>query len=269
MNIYQAHLAMNDLKLKWDKGPERLVSSLGNKTEYYYKLTKILNDNNIPYTNENIFEIKWKILNNDFNIKYCEHCGEILKFIKSKGYLKFCSGSCGALNRDNSTRKGFVCDEGYRKSRKTLLDTYGVEHQMHIAESHEKSQNKRYKTYSIYSPSNLEYRVQGYERYIIPNLWEKYGENDLIVKKKDIPKIKYVNKNKNRLYYPDAYIVSTNTIIEVKSIYTIKSDLLIDKMIGAIKSGYNIKVFLYIKENTIHEMFLEEVTKYLKGTKDE
>jgi hypothetical protein len=94
-------------------------------------------------------------------------------------------------------------------------------------------------------------------------LWNKYEEKDVIVSKKDLPKIHYNFKKKDKKYYPDSYIVSTNTIVEVKSTYTIKSEKLIPKLEACEKLGYNTQVYLYDKGD-ISILSLKDVREYLK-----
>jgi len=220
-------------------------------TENYHKVEHICNKYHIQLNLDNIREVCWRLTNNDFSKKLCSHClTDTVNFRDDhKIWYRFCSTSCSTQHRDNSTRKGFATIDGRIKALETIQDRYGVQHQSHIPEVFEKTQNSRYKTYSLLSPSNKECRVQGYERFVVPKLWETYGEMDVIINKKEIPKIYYFY-NRRRKYYPDAFVRSTNTIIEVKSTYTIKCELLIPKMESCISLGYNIKVYLYDKGKT-------------------
>jgi hypothetical protein len=248
MNIYQAHLEVLSTFVKKNIKFFRTTDLI--PTQNYYKLLNICNRYDINFKLYDVPELFWRLKNNDFDEKICEFCGSNnIKFKSSIGYRKYCSTKCSAKHRDNSTRRGFVCEEGRKKYLKTLQEKYGVQHQMHITSSFEEQQNKRYKTYDITSPTNKKYKVQGYERFVIPYLWSLYDEEDLVVKKKDLPKIFYnqTKNNKNRKYYPDAYIKSLNAIIEVKSIYTIKEESLLDKIKGVVSKGYKFHLYLYHK----------------------
>ena len=73
-------------------------------------------------------------------------------------------------------------------------------------------------------PSGKIVKLQGYEPIVLADLLKTYDENDIVISVKDIHncigKIHYLHNNVKRSYYPDFYIKSTNTIIEVKSKYT-------------------------------------------------
>lgn len=207
-------------------------------------LKNICDTYGIPFTIDKSLELHWRLRNNDFEPRFCKHCGINYPVFKRQRFLDYCSTKCSARARPNSTRRGFVTKEGFDKSRHTMKEKYGVDHQIHVPEIHENQQSKRYKTYDIISPSGKLCRVQGYERYIIPHLWKIFHEDDIIVRKQDIPKILYYDENgKCRKYYPDAYIKSLNQIIEIKSTYTIKDPLLPYKINGC--SQYNFKLYLY------------------------
>ena len=63
-------------------------------------------------------------------------------------------------------------------------------------------------------------------------------------------------ENKKRVYYPDFYIKSLNTILEIKSEWTLKlaTCRLQEKANAVVKAGYNFEVWVYnvkgdVKEN--------------------
>jgi hypothetical protein len=192
-------------------------------------------------------EMAWRLRNRKIGVEYnCKKCDGPLPFKGNKeGFITdYCSVSCAQTDRTEFG--GFATAEGYQKSRNTIKKKYGVSHQAHIPEVHEQSQAKRYKNYLIESPSKKQYSVQGFERYAIPDLWKEVEEEDLIVRKADIPTIYYEDEEgKRRRYYPDAMIVSTNTMIEIKSEYTLKDPLLPSKIVGTTESGYNMEVIIY------------------------
>ena len=240
-----------------------LTSKIGTKNRYYYKIINIFKTNNIPFSEDSIIETKWRIYNQDFSKKVCKGCKKDVKFATLyKGFPQYCSKSCSSIHRDKSTIKGWMTNEGKKIRKETMLNRYGVEHQLHIPEVFEKQQIKRYKTYSIISPSNKEYKVQGYERFVIPFLWKNYNEDDIVVQKKNLPKINYFDGLKIRKYYPDFGIISENVICEIKSIYTIRSKNLINKLEACLLLGYTPKVYLYHK-GVISILSLEDVKNYL------
>lgn len=107
----------------------------------------------------------------------------------------------------------------------------------------------KYKEYKL--PSGRIVKVQGYEPQALDKLLQLYDELDIIIGVKnihtEIGKIKYFQENKERSYYPDFYIKSINTIIEVKSTYTynlhkIKNEL---KKQACINAGLNFKFMFF------------------------
>jgi len=65
-----------------------------------------------------------------------------------------------------------------------------------------------------------------------------------------MPEIKYFLNNKEKRYYPDILIKSENLIIEVKSDYTYKKDLIknILKALATRKLGYDFEFWIYDKD---------------------
>lgn len=216
-------------------------------SKVYTKSRKWIDFCNLHSINDTSPEMAWRLRNRNVGISYdCKKCGDPLPFKGGKeGFTtEYCSVSCAQSDRTDFG--GFATPEGYQKSLDTIKEKYGVSHQSHIPEVHERSQTSRYKSYLIESPSKIQYTVQGYERYVIPILWEEVGEDDLIVRKADIPKIEYEDESgKIRRYYPDAMIVSSNTMIEIKSKYTLEDPLLPAKILGTQEAGYNIEVIIY------------------------
>ena len=88
-----------------------------------------------------------------------------------------------------------------------------------------KQQNSlSYKNFIL--PSGKNVKLQGYEPQVLSELLKKYAEQDIAIGIKNINLvtgfIDYTYNNKLHRYFPDFYIKSTNTIIEVKSEWTYK-----------------------------------------------
>ena len=182
-----------------------------------------------------------------YGMPRCEHCGCETKFSHiDQPVRRFCSTRCSAQNRDPGTRKGFVTEEGRNKARETTLRKYGVEHHLQDPDMLESQQAKRYKTYTIESPNGTQYRVQGYERYIVPALFEMYGEEDVVVGKGAVPEVWYEYGGSKRRYFADAYVKSINTLFEIKSTYTFGDPKLPEKIAASIRSGYEIDTLVYL-----------------------
>lgn len=95
---------------------------------------------------------------------------------------------------------------------------------------------------------NEKIKVQGYERFVIPILIEKYGRPDLKIGFENKP-IQYSMNGKLKDYYPDIYVKSENRIIEVKSIRTFEIDKEknLCKRDGCILKGYNFNFYIWDK----------------------
>jgi hypothetical protein len=133
------------------------------------------------------------------------------------------------------------------KKRLSCLEKYGVENPNQLKEFMEKTQKsaKRHKEYKM--PSGDIRIVQGYEPYALNILVKKYKEDDIMTGRKDIPRIPYIANSKNRYHFPDIYIPSTNTLIEVKSTWTYKctTDNVHIKEAAAKTLGYNYEIWVF------------------------
>ena len=133
------------------------------------------------------------------------------------------------------------------KIKATCLARYGVEHPHQCQEIMEKTQKnaRKYKEYNM--PSGTIRKVQGYEPFALDEIVKIYQEDDIITDRKDIPRITYVINDKKRYYFPDIFIKSINTIIEVKSTWTYKSkvDNIQEKESATKMAGYNYEIWVY------------------------
>ena len=130
------------------------------------------------------------------------------------------------------------------------LKRYGVEHYMQNTEIFYKAQKSGFTLKKYTFPSGRIELVQGYE----PFAWnyilnvENINEDDIVVNCRTLPEIWYDHPadSKRHRYYPDGYITSTNTFIEVKSEYTYNRDLGINdaKCRGVIEMGVGISVYV-------------------------
>lgn len=100
-----------------------------------------------------------------------------------------------------------------------MMKKYGVEYPMHSLELFNKMIESCFKTKLYTFPSGQVEYCQGYEPQCLNHLITLYDEEDIVVRCDRLPPIWYNNpetKRKSR-YYPDAYIISENMVIEVKS----------------------------------------------------
>jgi len=127
----------------------------------------------------------------------------------------------------------------------TCIERYGVRNPSQVLEFHHKKFKNRYKSYTL--PSGHIWRLQGYEPQALDILLETHKESDI---QHESLAIKYTYKNKGHRYYPDFFIPNINTIIEVKSPYTLELELSINmlKREACICQGYEYK-FMIIDNN--------------------
>jgi hypothetical protein len=115
-------------------------------------------------------------------------------------------------------------EEVQGRKRKTNLGKYGFINALQNPEIYQKHIKSCYKSKEYELPSGKIIRLQGDEPWAMDILLEKYNEMDLITDKKEMSDIlgsfKFIINSKESIYFPDIYIKSKNTIIEVKSEYT-------------------------------------------------
>ena len=131
------------------------------------------------------------------------------------------------------------------KSRLTILEKYGVENISQCPHISEKQYSRTNKIYTL--PSGKILNIQGYENYALDILIKVYTEDEILNKRIDMPKLIYEQHNKNHVYFPDFYIPKDNLIIEVKSIYTYKKQLITNilKSHCARKSKFNYEIWIF------------------------
>lgn len=104
------------------------------------------------------------------------------------------------------------------------------------------------KTWNVTMPSGKEIQVHGYERLAIPYLLkEGVKESDMICGIFKVSPIEYVYERSIHKYFPDIFIKSTNTIIEVKSDYLFFKELeeIKYKANATVNKGYNYRVIIF------------------------
>lgn len=124
----------------------------------------------------------------------------------------------------SDTRKSLDCSAIHEKSRQTWLKKYGVDHPSKVVEIFDRQQRRSYYYKDYKLPSGKIARIQGYENKALDILLTQYAEDDLVISNKEIMKrvgiIWYKQDGVEHRYYPDVLIISTNTIVEVKSTRT-------------------------------------------------
>jgi hypothetical protein len=139
------------------------------------------------------------------------------------------------------------------KTIKTNLLRYGYENINQSPEFQQKLQKKSYRFKPFILPSGKEIKVQGYEPFALNILLETYNENDIVVDRAITPKFWYILNEKRKIYYPDFFIKSSNTIIETKSDWTDKLHPIVDelKKQSVLKEGYNFRKMVFDRKGKL------------------
>jgi len=157
--------------------------------------------------------------------------------------------------KTNITKYGIVCilqrHDIIEKIKKNNLNIYGVEHYMQIKKIFDKQQLKSFK-YKSFKNTNLIYQSS----YELDFLTKYY---DIIPNIERGKTIKYIYKNKNRVYYSDFFIPSLNLIVEIKNKFLYERDFnkIKSKEYYTIKNGYNYIIIIdknYNKFNRLLKM---------------
>jgi hypothetical protein len=141
------------------------------------------------------------------------------------------------------------------KNRETSLRKFGEESYSHTDEFIQSKTRYKYKEYIF--PSGKTVKMQGYEHLALDYLIKTYNESDIVADNREITstigKIWYMFNDSKHRYFPDIYIKSINTVIEVKSEYTFSKFTEVNsaKRQACIDAGFN---FAYIVFNTCHKL---------------
>jgi hypothetical protein len=112
------------------------------------------------------------------------------------------------------------------KKVETSLMRYGYDYPMQNPEIAEKSSKTALTTKDYTLPSGNVVRIQGYEDKVLDELLMIYTEEQILTKRTEMPDVWYLDGGKYRRYYPDFYIPKDNLIIEVKSTYTYRANII-------------------------------------------
>lgn len=129
-----------------------------------------------------------------------------------------------------------------------------------VQEKLEKS-SYRFKNYTL--PSGTVVRIQGYEDKALDTLLKIYKEEEIILGRKNIPRIEYFIGDTRHIYYPDLFIPKENKIIEVKSEWTcqLKRSYVEEKAEATARAGYIYEVWIY---NTSEKSLKKNIYVYIE-----
>lgn len=134
-----------------------------------------------------------------------------------------------------------------------MIERYGVPHAMQCPELFEKAMKGGLREKDFVLPSGKIVRVQGYEDKAIRGLLEEYEEDEIQYQyssegKRILFSVPYIDdKGGKHIYYPDLYIPSIKTIVEVKSPYWYERDMMKNwqKFDACVDQGYNVMLLVY------------------------
>ena len=207
---------------------------------YDYELLSSLNLNLLKDYSECNLTGKTRIEGKCFNIK----CDKIFNksfetILKSGSYCNKCS-----------------VKKGIEKKEETNLKKFGAPYPSQNPIIAEKFSKNSYKLKEYVFPSGKKIYIQGYEDKALDHLLknDNIDENDIIVNKKEVPEIWYIDKNnKKHRYYVDIYIKSLNKCIEVKSTWTFlkKIQIVFLKQDSVKFNGHQHEIWVYNNKNII------------------
>jgi hypothetical protein len=117
---------------------------------------------------------------------------------------------------------GNFMENTWKKSMETCMEKYGEPYVYYL----EKFRNSFAPKYITLPKSGRVLRCQGYEDIAIQTLVSDpdFDENDIVVGD-DVPRVKYMFLGREHMYFPDIFLPSKNILIEIKSAFTLESDL--------------------------------------------
>jgi hypothetical protein len=192
----------------------------------------------------NISDISFASFQNGTRCMKCSG-NEKLTFEFVRNYFK--EQKCELLSNkyiNSNIKMEYICDCGNKSKIKFSHFYNGVRCKKCSFDKISKI-SKYFKDYTL--PSGNIIRIQGYEHLALDELTKLYKEQDIFTNKDDVPKVLYQLKNKQHRYYPDIYIKSENKVIEVKSTWTYKKNLIkiMIKALATRKLGYDFEFWIY------------------------
>jgi hypothetical protein len=181
--------------------------------DYIHTHSSLFIKNNEEYKKRKSF-ISWNVgLTKTNDVRVNRNAESIKKSWNHENLKKRSESYKQTMLKKYGVKNGFQLDSVKEKSKSTLLKTHGVENPQFS-----NSIKCKWKNYTLLSGKNV--KCQGYEPFGLNLLLTEYNETEIINDRVLIPKIKYIENQKERIHCPDFYIKSDNLLIDVKSIYT-------------------------------------------------
>lgn len=133
-----------------------------------------------------------------------------------------------------------------------------------IPEVHEKKLKSSFLASEYLLPSGNCIRVQGYENLFLDKALVFYNECDI----KQSVQITYLYKGAEHRYFPDFYLSSINSVVEVKSNYTFYADLEknIEKALASVNAEYRFVFAIYNENKSPMYITYDESRKYIEDS---
>lgn len=150
-------------------------------------------------------------------------------------------------------------EDKQEKSKLTCMKKYGTEHHMQDPTISEKTSKNSYLTKEYKFPSGKIIDIQGYENYGLDILIndEQIDEEDIVTKRKKVPKLWYIYKNKKHRHFVDIFVESQNRCVEVKSTWTFEKNKeeVFAKQKSAKELGYIYNIWVFDREGKLAEKY--------------
>jgi hypothetical protein len=163
------------------------------------------------------------------------------------------------VKKTNLERYGTEYASQNKKIKEKMIETnlkkYGTKYPSQNPEVMERS--RKYKFFIFTFPSGKQVKLQGYEKYALRDLLEDgYKEGDIIVSKKEVPRIQYNYQGETHYHFPDFFIPKENKLLEIKSTWTldIQYDKVMAKMKSALSRGFKYEIWVYSQKGEIQDM---------------
>lgn len=224
-------------------------------------IIKIFNEQVSHYellTTRDEFNQIYKNKDSSLRVK-CKKCNNENYYVKTSSAKR--NKGCDKDGCASSVRSYFVMNK-YGVQNVMQLDKVKIEQKLKFIENLEQRYEqqilgKKGKTCHIKKfifPSGKVSFVEGYEHFVLSDLIDTgFIENDIKINI-DVPVFKYSTTTSSHLYFPDIFIESIKTIIEVKSTFTYNKDPVINHIKGLViaKNGYKFEIWIINENGTVN-----------------
>lgn len=170
-------------------------------------------------------------------------------------HLMHIDGVSEKIKNTNMERYGVECvlsnDDVKEKIKNTCIEKYGAANPSQNIEIHKKKLRSQ-KTYQLKNGEIIS--LQGYEPFFLDHIQQIMQVDSSIT---DVPTINYMGKDAQAgVYFPDFIIKQYNTVIEIKSDYTMQfKEQIYNKIIGAVCAGYEVVLCVYGENGSVIASF--------------